>query len=206
MAASLRPDLARIVAEIYLEERNWYLVRKRILTSNALQARTTGSAIRMEREMRQRLRELTESQLTLLANGTVEDSVSMSWVAVIKHVSFVFEFTLVVLEEKLAAHDPVLRPSDYESFFEGKTITHPELNALTPSSRYKIRQILLRMLIEAGLLAQGEALGVIRRPALSQNAAIVIAADDSKWFTGFLVPATEIENDYSHRRTARSSF
>ena len=54
-AASLRPELARIVAEHYLAAGDWDLAKQRILSSNALQCRSAGSAVRLEREFRQRL-------------------------------------------------------------------------------------------------------------------------------------------------------
>jgi hypothetical protein len=192
MAASLRPELARIVAEHYLEAHDWAVVKERILSSNALQARTASSAIRMERELRIRLAMLTEDQLILLATGTAEDRSAMAWLAAIKHISFAFEFASEVLREKLTTQDPVLRPSDYESFVEHKASSHPELVKLTNTSRYKVRQILLRMLTEAGLLTEGTALGTISRPVLSPLALKTITSDDSMWLAAFLVPDIEI--------------
>src|ERR1022692_3869963 len=72
-AASLRPDLARIVAESYLAVGDWDLAKARVLSSNALQCRTAGGAERQERELRLRLKCLTHVQLTLLARATAED-------------------------------------------------------------------------------------------------------------------------------------
>jgi hypothetical protein len=192
MAASLRPELALIVAEYYLEARDWDLVKERILSSNALQARTASSAIRMERELRIRLAMLTEDQLTLLATGTAEDRIAMAWLAAIKHISFAFQFASELLREKLAAQDPILRPSDYESFIDDKSLSHPELDKLTEASKYKIRQILMRMLTEAEILSEGTALGTIRRPVLSPLSLQAINSDNSAWLSAFLVPDTEI--------------
>jgi uncharacterized protein HemY len=50
-AASLRPELARIVAECYLAVGNWDLAKDTILSSNKLQSRSAGSLVRMEREL-----------------------------------------------------------------------------------------------------------------------------------------------------------
>lgn len=62
MGASLRPELARIVAEHYLAaDGDWDAAKNLILSSNALQCRTTRSALRMERELRQRVNTLTRS-------------------------------------------------------------------------------------------------------------------------------------------------
>ncbi len=136
-------------------------------STNALQYRSVSSAVRIERELSQRLAKLNRAQLSLLAKATAEDRAHIAWLAACKHIPFVFEFASEVLREKLAAHDTILRPSDYEAYVEHKAISHPEIAHLQPSSKNKVRQILLRMLAEAGLLAKGTALGTVQRPAVS---------------------------------------
>lgn len=192
-AASLRPELARIVAERYFAAGNWDAAKRDVLATNALQTRSRASAIRLEREFRQRLSTLSEAQLTLLVEATAEDRAAVAWLAALKHSAFIFDFAADVLRDKLAAHDPVLRPSDYESHVSANLPAHPELAELTDSSKVKIRRVLLRMLAEAGLLAQGQALGTIRRPVLSPAVVEAVTSDDRGWLAGFLVPDSEID-------------
>ena len=130
-SASLRPELARIVAECFLTLGDWNLVKERILSTNALQCRSASSAARLERELRQRLGTLTWDQMSLLAHATAEDRVFIAWLAACKHSCFAFQFAAEVLRDKMAVHDVVLRPSDYESYFENKSLAHPELAGLT---------------------------------------------------------------------------
>ncbi len=191
-AASLRPDLARIVAESYLAVGDWKLAKARVLSSNALQCRTAGGGERQERELRLRLERLTHDQLVLLAQATAEDRAAISWLAALKHISFAFEFASEVLREKLAVLDPVLRPSDYEAYVDIKSGIHPEISRLSSVSKSKIRQVLLRMLREAGLLGAGTGLGTIQRPVLSPLVLRAVTADNPRWLAGFLVPDTEI--------------
>jgi hypothetical protein len=193
-AAPLRPDLARVVAESYLAVRDWDKGKDLILSSNALQCRSASSAVRLERELRQRLGKLTDAQITLLAHATIDDRAAMAWLAAVKHISFVFQFAAEVLREKLAIHDPVLRNSDYETYWDGKSVSHPELAQLADSSKSKIQQVLLRMLGEAGLLVPGAALGTIRRPILSPAVARAITSDNPCWLAAFLVPDSEIDH------------
>jgi len=190
-AASLRPELARIVAECYLAVGDWHLTKERILSANALQCRSASSAIRVEREMRQRLETLSRDQLVLLSQATAEDRAAIAWLAACKRICFVYEFAAELMRDKLAAHDAVLRPSDYESYVENKCLTHSELGRLKPTSKHKIRQVLLKMLDEAGLLTKGTALN-IHRPALSPAVVRVITADSPHWLAAFLVPDLEI--------------
>lgn len=191
-AASLRPDLARVVAECYLKTEDWDLAKANVLSSNALQCRSASSAVRLERELRQRLGKLTREEITLLAQGNADDRAAMAWLAALKHINFVFEFSAEVLREKLATHDPVLRHSDYETYVDHKSISRPELVQLATSSKNKIQQVLLRMLTEAGLLDTGAGMGTIKRPVVSPAVLHAVREDNPQWLAGFLVPDDEI--------------
>lgn len=192
MGASLRPELARIVAEIYLEERTWDATRTRVLSSNALQCRTAPTARRMEQELRLRLTTLTTEQLGLLAVAAGPDRAALSWLAALKHSTFVFDFAADVLRDKLATLDHVLRYSDYESFVDTRTAAHPELAQLSDSSRHKVRQILMSMLAEAGLLVGRGPAAVVQRLPLGPAVLDAVVADDAGWLAGFLFTDAEI--------------
>lgn len=192
-AASLRPELARIVAEQYLESGSWDRVKERVLASNALQAGSRGGAERLEREFRRRLELLSEPQLKLLARSTTEDGAAMTWLAVAKNFTFAAELAAEVLRHKVEMGDPVLRPSDYETYVDDKAATHPQIGRLTTSTRGKIRRVLMRMVAEAGLIGPGDGTArSIQQPVLSPEAVGVIAEDDPRWLAVFLVPDDEI--------------
>jgi hypothetical protein len=110
----------------------------------------------------------------------------------LKYNAFVFEFASELLRDKIASHDLTLRPSDYEAFLTSKSDEHRELHELKESSKTKIRNVLLRMLSEAGLLLEGESLGTIQRPALSPSVQRAIRDDQPSLLAGFLFPDSEI--------------
>ena len=56
---------AVIAAPIFLEVRDWGLVRDQLRSENLLQARTASSGFRLAREVAQRLAVLTDSELEL---------------------------------------------------------------------------------------------------------------------------------------------
>jgi len=192
-AASLRPELARILSEVFLETGDWEVTKARVLASNALQARSPSSAMRLERELRQRLQCLMPEQLSLLAHSDSQDRAAMAWLAMLKYNAFVFDFASDLLRHKLATHEPVLHRSDYETFLAEKAIGHPELADLADTTRTKLRNVLLRMLTEVGMLAKGSGLGIVQRPSLSPRAKSAIRADRTDWLAGFLLTDTEIK-------------
>jgi len=130
-AASLRPELARIVAEHYLKTGDWVASEQWVLSTNALQCRSAASAIRLERELRKRLKTLNGAEIRILAQATEGDRIAIAWLAALKQNAILFDFAAEVLREKLAVHDSVLRPSDYESFVNHQATLHPGLNGLS---------------------------------------------------------------------------
>ena len=190
-AASLRPELARIMAEAFLDCGDWKQTRERILAENALQATASSSAGRMEREIRPRLQTLTQRQIEILANAPADSRRAVAWLSVLKHTPFVFAFSSEVLRGKIEALDPVLRPSDYEGFVVSQSVLNPELSELRPSTLAKLRRVLMAMLREMGILGQGKDF-TLMRPIVPPDVLSAILEDDRRWLAGFLVPDDEI--------------
>lgn len=189
---SLRPALARIAADAYLACGTWAGARLKVLADNTFQSRTKTSLQRMEREIRTRLELLTKKQIALLAEGTSEERAAMAWLAAIKYAALVREFAADVLRSKLADFDSVLRPSDYSNFIAARLPSHPELAELTESSSKKVRNVLLLMLTEAGLIREESGERRITRPVQTQRVIHSIVADDAQLLVGFLWTDDEI--------------
>lgn len=206
-AASLRPELAAVIARIHLEEGDWKRTKAAVLERNALQARTSSSGKRLESELRQRLQTLTPAQLKLLAKGSRDDRTAMAWLAVLKRIQLALEVVKEVLSEKFSGIDLVLRRSDLTDFYESCERRHPELQALSPSSQQKIRSTLLHMLREAGLLegkASGDgSLGTVQRPVLTSQAQGLVASDDAGLLMGFLQPPNAAPANRRRNRTVK---
>ena len=146
----------------------------------------------MEREIRTRLEYLTRDQVALLAEGTSEERAAMAWLAATKYAALIHDFAADVLRSKLADLDPILRPSDYDNFISTRLPAHPELAELTASSSRKIRNVLLLMLKEAGIVREEHGERHITRPVQTQRVIDSIVADDAQFLTGFLWPDEEI--------------
>lgn len=192
-AASIRPEMASAVAEHFLRTGSWEDTKQAVLSENALQSRSPASAIRMEREIRHRLKTLTGEQLQMLPRATSDVRMAIGWLAAVKHSAFLHDFVSECLRTKLAQQDTTLRLSDYERFIEEKSPLQPELGQLALSTSAKIRRVLVLMLKEVGILESGPDLGQICRPVLSPDVSSAIIHDDPRWLAVFLVPDDEIQ-------------
>jgi hypothetical protein len=193
-ALSLRPELARIMAQAFGHSGTWSHVRADVLAGNSLQARTASSASRIERELRRRLSSLTLAQSKLLAIGSTDVCTCLAWLSVLKTTPFVFSFTASLLRQKLKDGDRCLRQSDYEGFFSDQSSIHPFLAALSSSTKAKLRSVLVNMLREIGILHRNGRENLLQRPVIPPEVQGVVVADDPRWLAGFLVPEHEIAN------------
>lgn len=175
--ALLRRESSRL-AELYAHHRDWSVVRQQTLGTNVLQAKTMNSAKRLIREIVGRLETLSEEQLVLLSSGSEEEQRHILWLAICKRYRFIWDFAVEVLRERYLQLGPAITYSDYESFYTAKAAWHPELEALGTPTRKKLRQVLFRMLREAGHFSErGEVIGAFFSPAVVR-ALIAESADN----------------------------
>ncbi|MEV4633552.1 DUF1819 family protein [Rhodococcus coprophilus] len=139
------------VAAIYLATRDWQVTRDRVVGDNLLQARTTSSLVRVSRETVQRLAALGDDEIELLVEGSPTEQHHLMWAAACRRYALIGDFAEEVLRERFLLMRPTLDADDFDRFVTGKSLWHPELDGLMPSTRQKLRQTLFRMLREAGL-------------------------------------------------------
>lgn len=147
---------ALIVAPLFLELRDWGLVRDRLRSENLLQARTASSGFRLEREITQRLAVLTDPELDLLRDASPIERGHLMWVAACRHYALIGDFAADVVREHFLLLTPTLGYDDFDSFVRRQALWHPELAEVKDSTLQKLRATLFRMLAEAGLLVNGE--------------------------------------------------
>jgi hypothetical protein len=161
-----------IVAE-YLRSHDWVTVRHAVIEQNLLQARTTSSSVRVTRETIQRLGVFDDSELELLAESSLTERCHLMWAAVCRRYELIGDFAEEVVRERFLLMIPTLGSEDFERFMTGKSLWHPELDELKPSTRAKLRQCVFRMLYEAGLRSED---GAINPAVISGRVRAALAA------------------------------
>ena len=186
----LKPELTTIISRIYLKVGSWEKTKSIIIKNNELQTRSNSTGIRLERELRQRLKNLSEQQLILLAKGSINDRLAMTWLGVLKRIKLVSELSHELLLEKIEGSDPILRRSDMAEFYKKKEKQFSEFKNLSDTSHKRINSIILSMLREMGLLV-GESktkgdLGKLQRYNLSTQSRDLIDKE-GEIYSGFLL-------------------
>ena len=142
------------LVELYLALRDWSEIRTRTFAENLLQLNTHSSQVRTYREVSSRLQQLSDIELELFMDCSEQDKCYLLWLAICRYYVFIEQFSVEVLREKFLSMDMNISHHDYDVFYNRKSEWHDELEALSQSTQNKLRQILFRMLVEAGLLSK----------------------------------------------------
>jgi hypothetical protein len=140
------------LATIFLELKDWNGVRNKVVSENRLQARTLNTLKRSCSEIISRIKTLESAELDLLVDGTSQEQGYLLWLAVCRRYPFIAEFATDIVRERFISLKQDLHPEDFDVFFNNKAEWRPELEQIKPSTRTKLRQVLFKMLREAGLL------------------------------------------------------
>lgn len=143
---------AAVLAPMYTERRDWMKVRDLAVEENLLQTRTRSTGVRRVRETIKRLSALSDGEIEILSEVTASERGHLMWAATCRRYDFIGEFAEEVLRERFLTLAGTVSHEDYDSFYRAKAMWHDELGSVTDLSYKKLRQVLFKMMVEAGLL------------------------------------------------------
>ncbi len=136
----------------------------------------TGKRIRSE--LMKRLSNLTPEQLSYLKDANLDDASKIAFLSICKTYDFIHQFVVEVLREKMIQFDYTVTDGEYLSFFNRKAELHPELEEISDSTSYKIKQVLFKILEEAGIIDSTRAKTV--QPQFLSSAVERLIRDDNE--------------------------
>lgn len=188
IAASLRvPEMAEM-ARMCLNEG-----LENITKETLLKGRSSKTAVRELTELKIRIGTLTEQQLSLLAQGDVLAQKQLSLLAVCKAYAFIRDFVVEVVREKALVFDYQMTGGEYATFLRRKTEERPELEAVSESTMYKIKQVTFKMLEQAGIIDSVKSKRI--NPQIVDEQVIkAVVEDDPEWLKIYLLSDMEVAN------------
>lgn len=159
---------AAFLAPVYVEHGDWPKVRDIAVEKNLLQARTHSTGVRRVRETVKRMSALSDREVESLAETTASERGHLMWAAACRRYDLIGEFAEEVLHERFLTLAGTLSYKDFDSFYRAKAMWHDELDAVSAATYQKLRQVLFKMMVEAGLLT---AKGAIEPALLSARVA-----------------------------------
>ena len=190
-AASLRlNEMVKVATTAYENDiTDLTIVKESGVVFGSVKNRTTD---REFREIRKRLEKLSTEQKNILIHGDLNNQKQIAFLAVCKHYAFIRDFTIEVIRDKVLVFDYQLHESDYNSFINNKTPLHPELENFSDSTRKKAKQVVYRILEQAGII--NNAIEKIIQPQILQQDVIkTIIKDDPAWLRIFMMSDMDIK-------------
>lgn len=162
------------VAEAYIEHQDWGKVKTLINEENAFQFRRTSASRRILAEVIYRLKQLNESQIEFLVQAAPHDQFHFIWYMLCKSYRLIKEFAIEVVREKFLQMNTHLTDDDYQVFYMNKSEWESKLEEVSDSTKYKLKQVLYKMLHELELV---NSTGQIVMPFLSPNVIAMMKQD-----------------------------
>ena len=103
-------------------------------------------------ELHLRIKTLSPKELNLLVEGNSDDQKLICIIAFGRAYQFFRDFMDEVVQEKVALFDFKITDRDYNSFISRKSIDHEELEQLAETTKAKIKQVIFKVLHQAGLI------------------------------------------------------
>jgi len=186
----LVPETIEVIKK-YQELKDWNKVRELVIEDNILQKNAISSRKRIFSELKRRIESLTNQELSIITQLGDSQLKYLVFLSILKTYRFIYEFMVEVVLQKYLLFDYKILNSDYESFFESKQLNVEQLNQITDTTKYKLKQVLFRMLEEVQIIDDTKN-KIIKKPYLDEELAKVIALDNPNYLKGFLYNDYEI--------------
>lgn len=143
------------VARVHVPGERWQSTIQRAMDEGTTALPKSASNRRTLREISNRLLTLSEAERTFLVDEADRtDQQALLWLATCRAYRFIREFAIEVIRDRYLSYQYELPLESFDILLESKAEWDRGLASLSPSTRAKLRQILFRMMREAGIISQ----------------------------------------------------
>ena len=160
--------------------------------TNDLGSGKSSTGKRMLSEFKKRISHLTPAQLNVLLNSDLVTQKQLTLVSVCKSYSFIREFIVEVVREKVLVYDYQITDGDYISFYRRKFDLHEEMDSLTELTEKKIKQVTFKVLEQAGLINDIKN-RIIQPQIIDYKLIKALVQDNPNWLKVLLVSDMDIQ-------------
>ena len=142
------------VARLHVPEEPWEDTIRRAMQQGTTALPKAKSNRRTLREISNRLLTLSDAErVFLIEQADRADQQALLWLACCRAYRFIREFAVEVIRERYLSYEYDLPPESFDILLDAKAEWHDGLASLRPSTRLKLRQVLFRMMREAGVIS-----------------------------------------------------
>ena len=143
------------VARLHIDGEPWEGTILRAMEERTTSLPKSASNRRSLREISNRLLNLTnEERAYLLDEADRSEQQALLWIATCRAYRFIREFAVEVVRERYLSYQLDLPLESFDILFEAKAEWDEGLAGLSRSTRLKLRQIMFRIMREAGIISE----------------------------------------------------
>ena len=158
------------------------------------ETRSKSSIKRENREIALRLQTLSPELLERLTCAAHDETKIILLYAILRTYPIIKRFSLQVLAEKVAILDTRLQPSEIHAFFRTEEELHPALEEKSEKTKQKLKQVMLRILVDADMLSSTKE-KVIIKPYIDEGlAGMILKESDESYLRALLQSESDIAN------------
>ena len=159
----------KIIAEYILNGENPEELKKRNIQENLIHHKKIGSVKRVNSPIFRRINVLNKEMLNDFVYSDIETSKYILLYAIMKTDKLVRDFIFEVYKDKLLMRKEYIEKFDINNWYEEKCILSRTLKERTESTAAKLKQVIMKILQDSGLVVKEKDRFKITRPLLKEN-------------------------------------
>ncbi|MEG0266740.1 MAG: DUF1819 family protein [Bacilli bacterium] len=158
-----------IIARLILDGENPVALKKRNKEENLIKHKTIKSVERTNVPIFRRLGAMDNSTLNVFVTSDLETSKYTLLYAIMKTDILVLDFIKEVYKDKLMMRKDYIEKFDVDNWYEEKCILSKSLREKTEKTSAKLKQVLMKILIDSGLVIKEKDRFKVIRPLLRET-------------------------------------
>ena len=159
----------KIIASYLLQGYEVNELRKKNIEENLIKHKTTSSVSRSSSPIFRRLKVMNKDMMTEFVNSDIENSRHILLYAIMKTDRLVFDFVREVYRDKLLMKKEYIEKYDIDNWYEEKCILSKALKEKSDSTASKLKQVIMKILNDSGLVIKEKDRFKIVRPLLRES-------------------------------------
>ncbi|OKA33832.1 hypothetical protein BJR07_25680 [Bacillus cereus] len=142
----------KIVADLQLKGMSKQAIKDKIFEENLFHCRSEAAMKDIFPRVYRRAEKLNDTLRNMLVNGSRSDNNAILLYAFLKHFKFPRDFVLEVIHYNLKRFKNTVTEGNVMTFFEEKGQQYEEVRKWTDQTKYKLKQVTLKILVDGELL------------------------------------------------------
>ena len=159
----------KIIAQYLLDGISPEELKRKNIEENLIKYKSTKSIVRVNSPIFRRLKVMDKEMLEEFVSSDIETSKYILLYAIMKTDKLVRDFVIEVYKDKLYMRKEYIEKFDIDNWYEEKCILSKTLRERTESTSAKLKQVIMKILQDSGLVIKEKDRFKIVRPLLKEK-------------------------------------